>query len=97
MYQQHITITGKLDYISELHQLESGDTFISISIATKQKTDWHKVNVFNNDANWALKNLKIGEIVLIKGTVDIDESTSSKSKQPIKCEHIEYLNNYALQ
>ena len=70
-------LTGRIGAIKELRSFESGKSKLEIPIAVRrpksQDTLWVQVDLWNEQAVYAVDNYKKGESVYVTGTVDIEQ------------------------
>ena len=70
-------LTGRIGAIKELRSFDSGKTKLEIPIAVRRpksyETLWVQVDLWNEQALYAVDNYKKGESVYVTGTVDIEQ------------------------
>lgn len=79
-----VTIIGHLGKDPEIRAMQSGDSVGSFSVATSEsykdksgqwvdKTEWHRVSVFNQHALKAVEKLSKGSLVYVEGKIQTRE------------------------
>ena len=87
-----VVLIGNLGSDPEVRATSQGNPVANISVATKfkDKTTWHRVVLWNQQARFAEQYLKKGAEVFIEGRLDYREWTDKEGHKHVSAEIVAY-------